>query len=212
MKIKSLCVFGSFLVATLGFSLDKNYGVGLTLGDSGATRGVEVYQLRGERDHFGLRVGQITHDLKPDVMKVVLDRTDVEKATYSVQNLSVHKRHFFESSSGNYRLGAGYRQHKVKLSASDYINSSENYGFDLSASAASIELAIGNRWSWDSGVTFGVDWIGLNIPVYSKIDFAPKGVTTDQEKRDKERLEVFGKNLLTVTSLVALNVFVGYEF
>ncbi len=73
------------------------------------------------------------------------------------------------------------------------------------------QLGLANRWQWDSGITFGVDWLLLYFPAFAKSsdDQLLQQITSEADKDDLNRVTSAIKNLPQI-DLFRLNL--GYSF
>ena len=83
-------------------------------------------------------------------------------AKYTGSAFSLYGRYFI-GNSFNMFSGLGYRQAKVTYSIQD--TSGIKLDGTLSIQSVVIPLFLGNAWTWGSGFTLGVDWIGMFLAV-----------------------------------------------
>jgi hypothetical protein len=142
-----------------------------------------------------LQVGLLYNSGKLDLSSALGDSGDVkiEKASLAVTLTAVHAR-WFPGNSFYLDLGVGQRQ-----VAAEFAMKSEaiDYGLEgkLEANSTIVLLAIGNQWQWDSGVTFGVEWLGYASAMGAKTSGeleetgAAAGSAPEETKEDLDKLK-----------------------
>jgi hypothetical protein len=74
-------------------------------------------------------------------------------------------------------------------------------------------LSVGNMWSWNNGLTFGVDWLMAMAPLTTS---SSSSVSGNLPQRDADELlettESLTKDIASATSLTLALVHVGYNF
>ena len=73
------------------------------------------------------------------------------------------------------------------------------------------QLGLGNRWQWTSGVTFGVDWFLMYLPVFNKkVDDRAFDYVTNQNDRDD--LDNVSRIINNIPQFDVLRFHLGYTF
>lgn len=117
----------------------------------------------------------------------------------------------FVGNSFHFTFGAVYSDLSAKL-GSDIL---DNFGAEISKRAEAQNLGVtaglGNRWQLKGGVTWGIDWIRINIPVYETNvrDNVLKDVASESDQEDvKKVLRTFNR----IPTFVLFGINVGYTF
>ena len=126
------------------------------------------------------------------------------------KRFSLHARRY-TSTSFHFIFGAVLNDLKTQL-GDDVLDA---FGEELSSSIRlqnlGISLGMGNRWHWKTGITAGIDWMRVNIPVYeTKLeDEVLSDIGTSDDKKDvKEAL----KTLNRIPTFVLFGLSLGYSF
>jgi hypothetical protein len=186
---------------------DQGHGYSLLytpLSDFLLQYGAQIYLARGPSLQIGFLVltGSEVKETEDVRGKVIFGGSGV--------SLSIHGRYFL-GNSFNILGGLGYRSAALKLEVEDKVLGTVEG--DLKVQSAIIPIFIGNQWTWKSGFTFGVDWIGAWIPVSRKTQASFKG---DLPKQDLDELTDMsldiGDGLSKTTSLTLFLTSIGWAF
>jgi hypothetical protein len=81
---------------------------------------------------------------------------------------------------------------------------------DIKLSSLGVVAGIGNRWQFENGITFGIDWFRINQPTrtYEVKDSALKNL----QEEDKEDVKRAGKILKTMPAITYFGINLGYTF
>lgn len=117
----------------------------------------------------------------------------------------------YVGNSFHFSFGAAYSEFNAKL-GSDFL---DDFGNELRSSfeAQNVGLTggIGNRWQWSNGITVGIDWIRINVPVMSTYirDDVLDSISEDDEQEDvKDVIDTFNR----IPTFVLFGLNVGYTF
>lgn len=117
----------------------------------------------------------------------------------------------YVGNSFNFSFGAVYSEFEAKL-GSDFL---DDLGQELRSSFEAQNIGvtggIGNRWQWGNGITVGVDWIRINVPVVTTNirDDVLDAVSEDDEQDDvKNVIETFNR----IPTFVLFGLNIGYTF
>lgn len=114
----------------------------------------------------------------------------------------------YVGNSFHFMFGPVLSDFKARLGSDIVAN---DYSQSFSAQNLGVTGGLGNRWQWANGMTFGIDWFRVNIPVFetSVKDDVLKDVTDSGDKSDiKKVIRTF--NRFPTFVLFGLNV--GYTF
>lgn len=81
----------------------------------------------------------------------------------------------------------------------------------LSVKSVGVTLGLGNRWQLKNGMSLGVDWFHLNIPV-SVFETDADYLNSDADQQDKEDIRDVLDVLKRVPTFSFLKFQVGYTF
>jgi hypothetical protein len=126
------------------------------------------------------------------------------------RRFTLHARRYV-SNSFHFSFGGVLSDFSARL-GSDTL---DTFGNSLSSSFSARNLGItfgtGNRWQWNNGLTLGVDWIRLNVPLIQTgvednvLDDLPGG----EDREDiKNVIETFNR----IPTFVLLGLHLGYTF
>ena len=178
----------------------------------GAGGGAETWYSPSKKVDIGLRVLSGSGKVKASGSSGLL-----ETAELKVLNASANTRYFFTESI--YVLGGlGYSRYTGKYGFTVAKNK-EQYLVPVTASSATINIALGNMWKTRKGFVIGFDWVGYSYLAGLNAKIAdPK---TDREKttvksirsvnNDQEPASVV-KQLLAKQSIYGLLLSLGYAF
>lgn len=86
-----------------------------------------------------------------------------------------------------------------------------DYSSSFSAQNLGVAGGLGNRWQWSNGVTFGIDWFRISIPVIeTKIEDDVLDDITDSG--DSEDIKNIIRTFNRVPTFVILGLNIGYTF
>lgn len=95
---------------------------------------------------------------------------------------------------------------------SDYLEDMSNTSIDdLKVDILGATIGFGNRWQWKSGLTIGMDWVRINIPIFDrKID---DGVLRNiDDGSDNNRVKRVINRVASVPSFTLFGLYLGYTF
>ena len=133
------------------------------------------------------------------------------KSTAVLTGMAVYgEGRFFVGNSFNVVSGIGYRSALIDAQISD---STFDVRPKITVQSIVVPLFLGNAWTWNSGFTLGVDWIGAFIPISGS---AKSSLTGNLTSRDASALNDIilqdGQNLAKETSLTLLMTSLGWAF
>ena len=133
-----------------------------------------VYGSRNNQE-LGDRYNQWAKDYERDLAET-FGRPDREPIVDLVLKYVAKEAHILDAGAGTGLLGQW-------LHAEGYRHLA---GIDLSSGMlSSINLAIGNKWTWET-LGFGIDWIGASYPIFSSLE---KIVENDDAELSKNSVE-----------------------
>ncbi|MFP5385772.1 MAG: hypothetical protein ACLGHN_06805 [Bacteriovoracia bacterium] len=134
-----------------------------------------------------------------------IDLGEIEEKRFNLQARR------YVGNSFNFSFGAVYSQFSAHL-GSDFL---DQFGRELNSSfeAQNIGLTggIGNRWQWSNGLTVGIDWLHLNVPVFETYvrDDVLDSISEDDEHTDiKNIIRKFNR----LPTFVLFGLSLGYTF
>ena len=134
-----------------------------------------------------------------------IDLGEIEEKRFNLQARR------YVGNSFHFSFGLVYSQFSAKL-GSDFL---DDLGQELHSSfeAENIGLTggIGNRWQWSNGITAGIDWIRLNVPViHTNVrDDVLDSISEDDEQDDvKDVIKTFNR----IPTFVLFGLNIGYTF
>jgi hypothetical protein len=117
---------------------------------------------------------------------------------------------YFTGNSFNLMFGVFSNDLKAELSGS-IISSITTADDLLRVETQGITFGIGNRWQFDNGLSFGVDWFRINYASFkNKVTDKVSEHLTDQD--DKDDLEDTIDKLKNIPTLVLFGLSLGYSF
>lgn len=140
--------------------------------DSNLTLGVEPFVpgtwIQGKRGFF------LTSILSPDTSleleylsgSVGLKLQSIEVAEFKETMLLAAARSYFGTNHFNFRYGGGIRTYEITL-GDKYLTPGLSETL-LGIQSYVLTFAVGNRWQWGKGFSFGVDWFEIVIPFYQR--------------------------------------------
>lgn len=114
----------------------------------------------------------------------------------------------YVGNSFHFSFGPVLSQFEARL-GSDIIAS--DYSQSFSSENLGVTGGIGNRWQWSNGVTFGVDWFRMNVPVLetSVKDKVLRDVIDGGDRSDiKKVIRTFNR----IPTFVLFGLNIGYTF
>jgi hypothetical protein len=82
---------------------------------------------------------------------------------------------------------------------------------DFRVKGTGLALGLGNRWQWEKGVTLGIDWFRMNIPLINKT--VDNDVLENiQDNSDASEVKDIIVKLKNIPTFVILGIDVGYTF
>ena len=118
---------------------------------------------------------------------------------------------YFSGKTFNWILGVGSQSYTANL-GNELVSRFSGAGtFDVvSTRTLGANLGLGNRWDW-TGITFGVDWLVVHIPLTTlKAEAPPSDYIPNQSDRDK--VDSVLKFLRYIPTAQIARVSLGYEF
>lgn len=115
----------------------------------------------------------------------------------------------YVSNSFHFILGAMYQDFHARASGKIL-----SQGVDVAtfgAESAGAVLGIGNRWQWKSGFTLGIDWLRVNVPLFStKIE---NEILDDIDNNsDSEDVKKVIRAFNRIPTFVVFGLNLGYSF
>jgi len=115
----------------------------------------------------------------------------------------------YVSNSFHFILGAMYQDFHARASGKIV-----SQGVDVAtfgAESAGVVLGIGNRWQWKSGFTLGVDWLRVNVPLFStKVE---NEILDDIDNNsDSEDVKKVIRAFNRIPTFVVFGLNLGYSF
>lgn len=123
---------------------------------------------------------------------------------------TLHARRYF-GSSFHLSFGAAFSTFKARTGSSFVDGSGGPVRSSLSAENLGLSGGVGHRWQWAQGLTVGVDWLRLCVPVLkTHVNQGDLGALESAGNREdvKDVLRTFNR----VPTFVLLGVNVGYSF
>ncbi len=114
---------------------------------------------------------------------------------------------YFPGNSFNWSFGILFQKGEAELGGDIPSVGAENV-FVMESFGAT--LGFGNRWQWESGVTFGIDWFRVNQPFFGQWEDEKvlKSVSADDASDLKRIMRAFN----TLPTFVFLGIQIGYTF
>lgn len=73
------------------------------------------------------------------------------------------------------------------------------------------QVGLANRWQWDSGFTFGIDWLVAYIPLFGR-DFDDEAITGVSNPDDRSDLDRLTSSVRNIPQFDVLKLTLGYTF
>ncbi len=114
---------------------------------------------------------------------------------------------YFPGNSFNWSFGLFYQKGEAELGGDIPSVNGEDV-FDMEAFGAT--LGFGNRWQWENGITFGIDWFRVNQPFFGQWEDEAvlKQLGADDASDVKKIMRAFN----TLPTFVILGFRLGYTF
>ncbi|MFL5785969.1 MAG: hypothetical protein ACJ76H_15225 [Bacteriovoracaceae bacterium] len=130
----------------------------------------------------------------------------IDLGSVTEERVSLHAR-YFPGNSFNMLFGLAYQKGKVEL-GSDIPKTPDVNFFEMENFA--LTLGLGNRWQMANGITFGVDWIRFNQPLFGQWenDAVLKHVSGGSARSIKRIINNFN----TLPTFTVLGLSIGYTF
>jgi hypothetical protein len=135
----------------------------------------------------------------------LIDFGEVKEKRYTLQARR------YVSNSFHFSFGGVVSEFEAGLGNDVLDRFGQNISSDFSARNLGVTGGIGNRWQWNNGFTFGVDWARVNIPVaeLSVDDNVLKSLGEGNDKSDvKKVIRTFNR----IPTFVLLGLNLGYTF
>lgn len=114
----------------------------------------------------------------------------------------------YTGNSFHYSFGPVLSDFHARLGSSIVAS---DYSSSFSAQNLGIAGGIGNRWQWSNGVTFGIDWFRISIPVFeTKVEDDVLDDITDSG--DSEDIKNIIRTFNRVPTFVLFGLNIGYTF
>lgn len=114
---------------------------------------------------------------------------------------------YFPGNSFNWSFGLIYQKGKAELGGDIPSVEGEEY-FRMESFGAT--LGMGNRWQWENGITFGVDWFRVNQPFFGQ--WEDESVLKAVNAEDSSDLKKIMRAFNTLPTFVFLGIHLGYTF
>jgi hypothetical protein len=136
---------------------------------------------------------------------VGIDLGTITEKRYSLQALR------YLGNSFHFSFGAILNDFKSHL-GSDILDS---FGNEIKSSFrvqnVGVTGGIGNRWQWGNGLTMGIDWLRINIPV-AETKLEDKVLNEVDDSRDRSDIKKVMRTFNRVPTFVLFGVKIGYTF
>lgn len=171
-----------------------------TLGKFGASASWQLteraWELNYQRGSFGLGV------FVADIGKI------------TEQRLQFFTRSYGSRTSFNWFYGIFYDDVKVRL-GNDILNKVSQGSYPnvdlMTMQTAGVTWGFSNRWQRRDGLSFGIDWFEINIPL-TTIDQDVPILGSDAENGDKTRIRDALEFFENIPTAALARVYVGYSF
>lgn len=125
------------------------------------------------------------------------------------KSIGVHYKQF-TGNSFYFRAGGDFRSMNYKYSFTS-ANPADSSNMEFSGTSFALNFQIGNQWQWDN-FTLGCDWVGVSIPVTSKVTedrFVSNGIYSSI---DRKQYNDDSKALVESSHLNLLRFYLGASF
>jgi hypothetical protein len=131
---------------------------------------------------------------------------NVDIGAISEERVTLQSR-YFSGNSLNWSLGLIYQKGEAHLGADIPATTSLDV-FEMESFGAT--LGVGNRWQWENGVTFGIDWFRLNQPLFGR--WENESVLKTVSADDADNLKKIMRAFNTLPTFVFLGFQLGWTF
>jgi hypothetical protein len=117
----------------------------------------------------------------------------------------------YVGNSFNWIIGLYKDDFHAKI-GSDILDDMSNTSIDdLRVEVVGLVLGLGNRWQWQNGFTFGVDWFRLNAPIF---DHQVKDGIVDniEDENDRDLVKSGIRKVANIPTFVFFGLYFGYSF
>ncbi len=114
---------------------------------------------------------------------------------------------YYPGNSFNWSFGLMYQKGEAKLGADIPATTSLDV-FEMESFGAT--LGFGNRWQWQNGITFGIDWFRMNQPLFGR--WENEAVLKTVSAKDADELKKIMRAFNTLPTFVLLGFQLGYTF
>jgi len=186
----------------------------VTGGNPPLVPGLGISYSFGPRFDFGIQAFKGSGDLRADFKEKVELPTGMtlSKADIDAQQGILVMR-FLPGNSFSILFASGYRQDKVNYA---FLNSGLQWDFSavLTRETVIASAGIGNQWTFDNGVNFGIDWAIFSWKLASKSNTAlsSRGLTTEEAETLDRSLQFWTSDVAKSTPELAVVYTVGYRF
>lgn len=138
----------------------------------------------------------------------------IDFASLSEQRISFLNRNFTSGSNFNWYYGLSYISLQARLGDIFMSSVGQNSGIQtdmLTVDSLAFDIGLGNRWYFQNGVSFGIDWLGLSQPF---ISLKKEQHFTDYSSnaQDKHDVETFLNVASIFPRIYLLKFQLGYNF
>jgi len=143
--------------------------------------------------------------------------SSIDAPSYGINLGEIEEKRFslnvrrYTSESFHFIFGATLNDLRAHL-GDDVLDA---FGAELSSSIhlqnLGLTLGIGNRWHWKNGVTAGIDWMRINVPVLQTTldDEVLNDIEDSSDEEDiKEAIRTFNR----IPTFVLIGINIGYSF
>lgn len=134
----------------------------------------------------------------------------VDLGAIKEKRYTLHARRYV-GNSFHFTFGAVYSDFSAKLGDDILDNFGQEISREVEASNVGITGGLGNRWQLDSGITWGIDWIRINIPVVETNvdDNVLDDIASEGDQEDvKKVIRTFNR----IPTFVLFGLHLGYTF
>jgi len=176
--------------------------------------GLGISYSFGPRFDFGIQAFRGSGDLKADFKEKVeipigmtLSKADID----AHQGILVMR--FFPGNSFSLLFAAGYRQDKVNYA---FVDSDLRWDFSAVLRRETIiaSAGIGNQWSFDNGVNFGIDWaiFPWKLATKSNTSLSSRGLTTEEAEILDRSIQFWTSDLVKSIPELSMMYTIGFRF
>lgn len=136
---------------------------------------------------------------------VGIDLGEIKEQRYTLQ-----ARRYL-GNSFHFTFGAVLSDFKARL-GSDFLDDMGNeIRSDFKVENIGITAGMGNRWQWQNGVTVGIDWFRMNMPLF-ETELDDNVLKSIPGGEDQDEVKKVIRVLNRLPSFVLLGVNLGYTF